>query len=114
MKKVHILLIFLFGCSSNSQWVKKDGSSYESSQLSLAKEQCNYKLSMRLSNELMMRSNKTPPPRVFSNEKDIDKQERIEANDEKLLEANRKLKQKSFSVARKAYFCMQSKGFVII
>lgn len=114
MKKMYIVLIFLFGCSSSSQWVKMDGSSYESNQLSLAKAQCDYKLSMKRSNVLMMKLNPPPPARVFSNEKDedIEKQERISANDQQLLEANRKSKEKSFAIAKKAHQCMQSKGFV--
>ena len=100
------------GCSSNSIWVKKGSSTYDTNELGSAMVSCDYKAKMRMSNKLIMKSGKPLIAKVLSSEKDKHHlNEQIERKNEKIVRANTKQKQKSMDIGSAAYSCMKDKGF---
>jgi len=112
MSKVYILLFCLVGCSTNSNWTKNGSTTFNTNELDSAMISCDYKAKMRTSNELMMGSNTTPPPRDLSSERS--KRElnaQTKRSDERGIRANSKAKKRSMKIGKAAYSCMKSKGF---
>jgi hypothetical protein len=108
------IALSLMGCSSNSKWVKIDKSDFSPMELENALTSCKYREVMKRSNLAMLSTSSQVVIPYDSNEVKEElgnNRERVRLIEDKALEANNEIKQKSLRSASQAYMCVERKGF---